>query len=163
MHIRIKKFFALMFISGLLLVAFLQVWKPRAASGVDIRPLHRSTLKKLLVGKIQDLIDSYGDIPFHINKDVAGCVFSHKCWLICLYSCLVILSHSCNFYTWCSRLAQNTCACLADEETVRLPFSDLLFPPVWAHDVGVAFLESQADPEGTKHHRAQEYNSFQER
>lgn len=61
------------------------------------------------------------------------------------------------------RLALNTCVCLADEETFRLPFSDLLFPRVWSHSIDLAFLESHPDPEGVKHHRAQEYNSFQRR
>lgn len=62
-----------------------------------------------------------------------------------------------------SRLAQNTCVCLADEETFRLPFSDLLFPRVWAHNLDQAFLKSHHDPEGVKRLRAQEYSHFQKR
>lgn len=59
-------------------------------------------------------------------------------------------------------LAQNTCMCLTDE-SFHMPFSDLLFPRVWAHNLGEAFLGSHPDPEGAKHHRAQEYRSFQKR
>lgn len=62
-----------------------------------------------------------------------------------------------------SRLPRNACVCLADKATLHLPFSELLFPRVWAHDVGLAFLESHPDPEGVKRHRAQDYNSFQRR
>lgn len=67
-----------------------------------------------------------------------------------------------NFYSRRSRLAQNSCMCLADG-TFHLPFSNLLFPRVWAHNVGLVFLESHPDREGTKHNRAQEYSSFQRR
>lgn len=62
-----------------------------------------------------------------------------------------------------SRLPQNTCVCLADEETFRLPFANQLFPRVWAHSIDLAFLESHPDPEGVKRHRAQEYSNFQKR
>lgn len=62
-----------------------------------------------------------------------------------------------------SRLPQNTCMCLADEETLRLPFSNLLFPRVWAHNIGLDFLGSHPDPSGVKRHRDQEYNKFQMR
>ncbi|KAM8864070.1 beta-1,4 N-acetylgalactosaminyltransferase 1a [Spinachia spinachia] len=61
------------------------------------------------------------------------------------------------------RLAQNTCMCLADEETFRLPLSSLLFPRVWAHNIALAFLESHPDPSGVKRDRAQEYSKFQMR
>uniref|UniRef100_G3P2M7 Beta-1,4 N-acetylgalactosaminyltransferase n=2 Tax=Gasterosteus aculeatus aculeatus TaxID=481459 RepID=G3P2M7_GASAC len=61
------------------------------------------------------------------------------------------------------RLPQNTCMCLADEETLRLPFSNLLFPRVWAHNIGLDFLGSHPDPSGVKRHRDQEYNKFQMR
>ncbi|XP_062420545.1 beta-1,4 N-acetylgalactosaminyltransferase 1a isoform X1 [Pungitius pungitius] len=66
-------------------------------------------------------------------------------------------------YDVAHRLAQNTCMCLADEETFRLPFSNLLFPRVWAHNISLAFLESHPDPSGVQRHRAQEYSKFQER
>lgn len=78
----------------------------------------------------------------------------------CFYPNQLTLFH---FVSWHSRLAQNTCMCVADKETIPLPFSNLLWPHVWAHDVGQAFLESQPDPEGVKRNRAQEYRSFQRR
>ncbi|CAN9516126.1 unnamed protein product [Ophioblennius macclurei] len=62
-----------------------------------------------------------------------------------------------------SRLAQNSCVCLADEETFRLPFSDFLFPRVWAHDLDQTFQTFHSDPEGVKRLRAQEYSHFQRR
>lgn len=62
-----------------------------------------------------------------------------------------------------SHLAQNTCLCLADKETIHLPFTNWLFPRVWAHSIDQAFLESHSDPEGVKHHRSQEYSNFQKR
>lgn len=61
------------------------------------------------------------------------------------------------------QVAKNACSCVADKVTFQLPFSNWLFPRVWAHDLNQAFLESHPDPEGTKSHRAQEYSSFQER
>ncbi|KAG7519969.1 hypothetical protein JOB18_020305 [Solea senegalensis] len=62
-----------------------------------------------------------------------------------------------------SHLALNSCFCLADKESFQLPLSSLLFPRVWAHKLDAAFLESHPDPEGVKHHRAQEYSNFQKR
>ncbi|KAM4610793.1 beta-1,4 N-acetylgalactosaminyltransferase 1a [Polymixia lowei] len=76
---------------------------------------------------------SHDDIPYHIKEDVA------------------------------CRLAQITCECKADKETIRLPFSNLLFPRVWAHNLHLAFLGTDPDPEAVKSRRAQEYNSFQRR
>ncbi|XP_070824748.1 beta-1,4 N-acetylgalactosaminyltransferase 1a [Chaetodon trifascialis] len=79
------------------------------------------------------IISGNQDIAYHIKEDVA------------------------------CRLAQNTCVCEADKETFHLPFSNLLFPHVWAHNLEVAFLESHPDPEGIKRRRAQEYTSFRRR
>lgn len=62
-----------------------------------------------------------------------------------------------------SRLANKTCVCEADEETIRLPFSNLLFPRVWAHNLHLAFLASHPDAVGVESRRAQEYNSFKRR
>lgn len=73
------------------------------------------------------------NIPYHIKEDVA------------------------------CRLAQNACVCQGDPESFRLPFSDLLFPRVWAHNLDLAFLEFHPDPDGVKRHRTQEYNNFQKR
>ncbi|XP_029690063.1 beta-1,4 N-acetylgalactosaminyltransferase 1a isoform X2 [Takifugu rubripes] len=61
-----------------------------------------------------------------------------------------------------SLLAYNRCECVADEDSF-LPFSNYLHPHVWAHNVGVAFLESQPNPEETKRHRAEEYSKYQNR
>ncbi|XP_037629966.1 beta-1,4 N-acetylgalactosaminyltransferase 1a [Sebastes umbrosus] len=116
-----------------LLLALFHVWRPGTSSVVDIRPRQGDLMKKLFEAKIQDTISGYHDIAYHIKEDVA------------------------------CRLPQNTCVCLADEETFRLPFANQLFPRVWAHSIDLAFLESHPDPEGLKHHRAQEYSNFQKR
>ncbi|KAK2851381.1 hypothetical protein Q5P01_007657 [Channa striata] len=120
-------------VSGLLLLAVFNAWGTWSSSGVDIQPRLESPIKKLLEEKLQDSISDYQHIAYHIKEDVA------------------------------CRLALNTCVCLADKETFRLPFSNLIFPRVWAHRVDRAFLDSHPDPEGVKHHRAQEYSSFQRR
>lgn len=116
-----------------LLVALFRTWYPGTSSGVDIQPRQEGLLKKILEGKIRETISAYQDIAYHIKDDVA------------------------------CHLAQNTCVCLADKETFHLPFSNHLFPRVWAHNIELAFLESHPDPEGVKHHRAQEYSRFQKR
>ncbi|KAM9350964.1 beta-1,4 N-acetylgalactosaminyltransferase 1a [Symphorus nematophorus] len=104
------------------------------ASSVDIRPRQEGPVKKLIDGKIRHIISGYhDDISCNVKEDVAG------------------------------RLAQNTCVCLADKETFHVPFSKLLFPRMWAHKLGVGFLESHLDPEGAKRQRAQEYRNFQRR
>ncbi|XP_042346967.1 beta-1,4 N-acetylgalactosaminyltransferase 1a [Plectropomus leopardus] len=123
----------LILVSGLLLLALFCTWNPGTSLGVDIRPRQRGDMEKLFKEKIRDTISGYEDIAFHIKDDVA------------------------------CHLAQNTCACLADEESFHLPLSSLLFPRVWAHNFDLAFLESHPDPEGVKRHRAQEYSSFQRR
>ncbi|KAM4562814.1 beta-1,4 N-acetylgalactosaminyltransferase 1a [Odontesthes bonariensis] len=92
-----------------------------------------SPVQKVLSKKIGDIIRGYPDIAYHKKEEVA------------------------------CRLAQNACVCLAGEETFHLPFSHLLFPPVLAHNLQYAFLENHPDPEGIKHHRAQEYKNFQRR
>ncbi|XP_034732914.1 beta-1,4 N-acetylgalactosaminyltransferase 1a [Etheostoma cragini] len=116
-----------------LLLALLYTWSPGTSSGVEIRPRQESLIREILKGKIQDTISDNHDIVYHIKDDVA------------------------------CRLAQNTCVCLADEETFRLPFSNLLFPRVWAHNFELAFLESHPDSKGMKRHRAEEYSNFQKR
>lgn len=160
-----KKSLGLIVISGFLLLALFHVWSPGTISGVDIRPRQGSAIEKLLEWKFQDAVSDYHDIAYHINEDVAWCVISQ-----------VILSKFCSeslflsvsqqtvvpFFSLYSRLAKNTCVCLADK-TYQLPFSNLLLPHVWAHNIDLAFLESHPDPEGVKRHRAQEYSSFQKR
>ncbi|XP_035512832.1 beta-1,4 N-acetylgalactosaminyltransferase 1a [Morone saxatilis] len=128
-----KKSLVMILVCGLLLLVFFHYWSPGTSSAVDIQPRQRSPINNLLDVKIQDIISGYSDVPYHIKEDVAR------------------------------RLAQTTCVCVADKETFQLPFSNLLFPRVWAHNLGTAFLESHPDPEGTKRHRAQEYSSFQKR
>ncbi|XP_022597639.1 beta-1,4 N-acetylgalactosaminyltransferase 1-like isoform X2 [Seriola dumerili] len=133
MHKTSKKCLGLIFVSIVGLLALYHVWCPGSSSEVDIQPRQGGTIKELLDGKIRDITSAYNDITYHIKEDVA---------------CL---------------LAQNTCVCLADKETFKLPFSNLFNPHVWAHNLDVAFLEPHPDPEGVKRHRAQEYSSFQSR
>lgn len=133
MRARHKKCLGLIFASGVLLLGLFHAWSPGTSSEVDIQPRQGSAIKELLSEKIQRIISGQDDIPYHVKKDVA------------------------------CHLPQNSCVCLADKETFRLPFSNLLFPRVWAHNLGLAFLESQPDPEGVRRHRAQEYDSFQMR
>ncbi|KAJ4918201.1 hypothetical protein JOQ06_029562 [Pogonophryne albipinna] len=90
-------------------------------------------LRKLIEEKTRDTIGGYHYIAYNIKEDVAG------------------------------NLAQNTCMCLADKESFRLPFSNLLFPSVRAHKFDEAFLASHPDPEGVKRLRAKEYSRFQKR
>uniref|UniRef100_A0A8C2X138 Beta-1,4 N-acetylgalactosaminyltransferase n=1 Tax=Cyclopterus lumpus TaxID=8103 RepID=A0A8C2X138_CYCLU len=116
-----------------LLLSLFCAWSPGTGSSVDIRSRQGGQIQKLLKEKIQGTISVYQNIPYHIKDDVA------------------------------SHLAQNTCVCLADKETFHLPFSNQLFPRVWAHNIDVAFLDSHPNPRGVKHHRAQEYSSFQKR
>ncbi|XP_018521549.1 beta-1,4 N-acetylgalactosaminyltransferase 1a [Lates calcarifer] len=118
---------------GAVSLALFHACSPGSSSGVDIRPRQGSPITALLKGKIQGIISGDEDIAYHIKEEVA-----------------------CN-------LPQNTCVCLADKETFQMPFSNLLFPHVWAHKIDHAFLESHPDPEGVKRHRAQEYSSFQRR
>ncbi|XP_010746142.2 beta-1,4 N-acetylgalactosaminyltransferase 1a isoform X2 [Larimichthys crocea] len=130
-----KKCLGLILVIGLLLLAYcyFHALSPGTSSAVDIKLRHGSPVERLLNGKNRDIISDYHDIAYQIKEDVA------------------------------CRLARNTCVCVADKETFQFPFSNLLFPRVWAHDVGVAFLESHPDPENAKRHRAQEYSSFQRR
>ncbi|KAM6981652.1 beta-1,4 N-acetylgalactosaminyltransferase 1a [Tautogolabrus adspersus] len=128
-----KRRIGLILVSGLLLCSLFYVWSPESSPEVDIRPKVTSPVNSQLYGKIQNIANGYNDIPYDIKEDVA------------------------------CRLAQNTCVCLADKETVHLPFSNLLWPRAWAHNISMAFLESHPDPEGVKQHRAQEYRSFQRR
>uniref|UniRef100_UPI0037E9639A beta-1,4 N-acetylgalactosaminyltransferase 1a n=1 Tax=Semicossyphus pulcher TaxID=241346 RepID=UPI0037E9639A len=133
MRATLKRCVGLIVVSGLLMFALFHTWSPGSSSEVDIGPRKWSAINTLLHGKIQGIAKGYQDIPYHIKPDVARGV------------------------------AQNTCVCLADKETVHLPFSNLLWPRAWAHDISLAFLESHPDPEGVKRLRAQEYSSFQRR
>ncbi|KAM8755034.1 beta-1,4 N-acetylgalactosaminyltransferase 1a [Acanthopagrus schlegelii] len=134
MRITSKKCLGPMLLTGLTLLALFYAWSPGASSSVDVRPRQRSPLQKLLHETIQGIISGHhNDIAYHIKEDVA------------------------------CHLALNTCVCVADKETFHLPFSNLLFPRAWAHNVSQAFLESHPDPEAAKGHRAQEFNSFQRR
>ncbi|KAI4823951.1 hypothetical protein KUCAC02_012503 [Chaenocephalus aceratus] len=116
-----------------LLLALFYAWSPGTGSAVDIRPRQGGLLKKLIEEKTRDTIGGYHDIAYNIKEDVAG------------------------------NLAQNTCMCVADKESFRLPFSNLLFPSVRAHKFDEAFLASHPDPEGVKRLRAKEYSRFQKR
>ncbi|XP_068182095.1 beta-1,4 N-acetylgalactosaminyltransferase 1a [Antennarius striatus] len=133
MRSTVKKSLGLILVSGLLLAAVFNGKNYLFSSTVDIQLTQESPVKKLLQEKIQELSREHHDIAYHIKEDVA------------------------------CRLAQNTCVCLADKKTFHLPYSELLFPRVWSHNLGAAFLESHPDPEDIKHHRAQEYSSFRRR
>uniref|UniRef100_A0AAV2LYH8 Uncharacterized protein n=1 Tax=Knipowitschia caucasica TaxID=637954 RepID=A0AAV2LYH8_KNICA len=60
-------------------------------------------------------------------------------------------------------VALNVCSCTADEKRGWVPFSNLIFPRVWAHNLHTAFLETHPDPEAIQFHRAQEYSRFLKR
>nr|XP_019944347.1 PREDICTED: beta-1,4 N-acetylgalactosaminyltransferase 1-like isoform X1 [Paralichthys olivaceus] len=113
------------------LIALFRTLSHETSSGVDLRQRHGSSVKKLLAEQIEDITSGYDDISFLIKDQVAR------------------------------QLTQNTCVCLAEKEMFQLPFSNLLFPRVWAHKLDIAFLESHPDPEGVKLHRAQEYSKLQ--
>lgn len=113
-----------------LLVALFYFWNPSSSPGVDIQTRQDSPIQKILKEKNQNIMSDYSDITYKIKENAAR------------------------------HLAQNACVCHAGEETFHLPFSDLLFPRVWAHNLQQAFLEMQPDPEGVKHQRAEEYNHF---
>ncbi|CAJ1085218.1 beta-1%2C4 N-acetylgalactosaminyltransferase 1a isoform X3 [Xyrichtys novacula] len=115
------------------LLALVHIWSPGNSSRVDIRPKEWSPINTNLNGKLQKAVNDFQDIPYHIKEDAA------------------------------CRLARNTCVCVADKKTVNLPFSNLLWPQAWAHDISMAFLESHPDPKGVKQRRAKEYQSFQRR
>lgn len=90
MHITKKKCLGLILLSGLLLLALLQVLSPWTHSGVDIQQRQGSSVKKLLDGKIQDIISGYRDIAYHTKEDVAWCVISQNtCYFV--YILLLIL------------------------------------------------------------------------
>ncbi|XP_061531908.1 beta-1,4 N-acetylgalactosaminyltransferase 1a isoform X2 [Phycodurus eques] len=133
MRITYKKCLGLLVISGFMLVALLNSWSPGGGSGVDLWPGRIIEMELVIREKIQDIFNDHNNISYHIKKDVA------------------------------CRLATNTCVCVADKETFRLPFSKLLFPRVKAHNLDMKFLQSHPDPEGVKHHRDQEYKSIQMR
>ncbi|XP_062247261.1 beta-1,4 N-acetylgalactosaminyltransferase 1a isoform X2 [Platichthys flesus] len=115
------------------LIALFHTWSHETSSGVDLRQRHGGSVKTLLARQIEDINSGYEDIAFRIKEQVAR------------------------------QLARNSCVCLADKETFQLPFSNLLFPRVWAQKLDTVFLESHPDPEGVKRHRAQEYSKSQSR
>ncbi|KAM9344323.1 beta-1,4 N-acetylgalactosaminyltransferase 1a isoform 1-T4 [Pholidichthys leucotaenia] len=120
-------------LSGLLLSGFFYFWIPGTGPAVDIRPRRGNPTNNLFSGRIEESANDYHDIVYHIKEDVA------------------------------CRLALNTCVCLADKGIFHLPFSNLVFPRVWAHNLDHAFLELHPDPVGIKKHRAQQYRNFQRR
>ncbi|XP_053705670.1 beta-1,4 N-acetylgalactosaminyltransferase 1a isoform X3 [Synchiropus splendidus] len=61
------------------------------------------------------------------------------------------------------RLATNRCECLAEQDSFRLPLSNLVFPRLTVKDFRLAFLESHPDPESVERLRAQEHSSFRRR
>lgn len=159
-----------MLLTGLTLLALFYAWSPGTSSVVDVWPRQGNQLQKLLDETNQGIISGHhNDIAYHIKEDVARCVITQRiCSFVFIQILLWILvinflSTYYHFFSHHSRLALNTCVCLADKDTLHLPFSNLLFSRVWAHNVSQAFLESHPDPEAAKSRRAQEYNSFERR
>ena len=72
-----KRCLGLILASGILLLVLFHAWSPGTSLEVDIRPRQGGPLKKLLDGKIQDIISGYhDDISYHIKADVARFVIS---------------------------------------------------------------------------------------
>uniref|UniRef100_A0A087X5F3 Beta-1,4 N-acetylgalactosaminyltransferase n=2 Tax=Poecilia formosa TaxID=48698 RepID=A0A087X5F3_POEFO len=115
---------------AVLLVVLNYLWSSSDTLEVNIQQRQSSRIQKLLSEKSQRIMADYSDIPYKIKENVA------------------------------SQLPHNACVCQAGEETFRLPFSDLLFPRVWAHNLQQAFLAMQSDPESVKRQRAEEYHQF---
>ncbi|XP_008317074.1 beta-1,4 N-acetylgalactosaminyltransferase 1a [Cynoglossus semilaevis] len=115
------------------LLALFHAWTSGTSQTVDILPRDSGALENSIAKQIKDFTRGYDGISYHIKGEVAR------------------------------QLALNSCVCVADKESFQLPFSNLLFPRVWAYNVDAAYLESHHDSEGVKRHRAQEYNSFQRR
>ncbi|XP_019751230.1 beta-1,4 N-acetylgalactosaminyltransferase 1a [Hippocampus comes] len=133
MRVSYKKGLGLLVISGFLLVVLLNSRSPGSGFGVDLRPGRINELETAIMEQLQDRLNDYNDISYHIKDDVA------------------------------CRLARNTCFCVADKETFQLPFSNLFFPRIKAHNPGLNFLQSHPDPEGVKQSRAREYSGVQMR
>uniref|UniRef100_A0A3B3X0I3 Glycosyltransferase 2-like domain-containing protein n=1 Tax=Poecilia mexicana TaxID=48701 RepID=A0A3B3X0I3_9TELE len=115
---------------AVLLVVLNYLWSSSDTLEVNIQQRQSSRIQKLLSEKSHRIMADYSDIPYKIKENVA------------------------------SQLPHNACVCQAGEETFRLPFSDLLFPRVWAHNLQQAFLAMQSDPESVKRQRAEEYHQF---
>ncbi|XP_054905811.1 beta-1,4 N-acetylgalactosaminyltransferase 1a isoform X3 [Poeciliopsis prolifica] len=105
-------------------------WSPTNTSGVNIQARQSSRIQKLLIEKSQGIMTNYSDIPYKIKENVA------------------------------SQLPQKACVCQVGEKAFHLPFSNPLFPRVWAHNLQQAFLEMQSDPEAVQQQRAEEYLQF---
>lgn len=157
MRVSYKKGLGLLVISGFLLVVLLNSRSPGSGLGVDLRPGSINELETAIMEQLQDRLNDYHDISYHIKEDVAWWVLISK-----LCSALVNPGHH-TFAFQYSRLARNTCSCVADKETFHLPFSNLFFPRVKAHNPGLNFLQSHPDPEGVKQSRAREYSGVQMR
>ncbi|KAM9830818.1 beta-1,4 N-acetylgalactosaminyltransferase 1a isoform 1-T1 [Syngnathus typhle] len=134
MRVLSRKWLGVFAIGSFLLLLLVLFNAPNpSGSGVDLRPGRTNEAETVIREHIRDLFDDYHDISYRIKEEVA------------------------------CRLARNACVCVADEETFRLPFSNLLFPRVRAHQLDVKFLQSHPDPEGVKHQRAREYSRVQTR
>lgn len=159
MHIKIKRCLGLILLAGLLLAALLQGLTPQGGTTVDIKASRGGKPKGVTNRAVHDIASSYNDV--HVREGVARCAPLLLCsTFVFEFFC----PHpSSDFSSRRRQLSHNTCACVGDEESFRLPFSNYLYPRVWAHNVGVPFLESQPDPEETKRHRAEEYSQHQNR
>ncbi|XP_064778334.1 beta-1,4 N-acetylgalactosaminyltransferase 1-like isoform X2 [Oncorhynchus masou masou] len=133
MRCLVQKKTYLVILSPLLLFALLRYWTRRATTTVDVGPGQSYKAQKVLKERLQNVQNSYGDIPYILKESVAG------------------------------RLALNVCVCEADKKpAIDLPFAQVLFPRVWAQDdFHTAFQEAELAQ--VKSRRQQEYNSFQQR
>lgn len=95
---------------------------------VNVRPREWGKVGRLPARVLQESLSSYNHIPYHVKESVLF------------------------------RLPLNGCVCESEKKSMELPFSNLLFPRVWAHNLTAAFPD--ADREIVKSHRAQEYDSF---
>ncbi|XP_021472462.2 beta-1,4 N-acetylgalactosaminyltransferase 1 [Oncorhynchus mykiss] len=133
MRCLVQKKTYLVILSPLLLFALLRYWTRRATTTVDVGPGQSYKAQNVLKERLQNVQNSYDNIPYVLKESVAG------------------------------RLALNVCVCEADKKpAIDLPFAQVLFPRVWAQDdFHTAFQEAELAQ--VKSRRQQEYNSFQQR
>ncbi|XP_077471812.1 beta-1,4 N-acetylgalactosaminyltransferase 1a [Stigmatopora argus] len=131
MRVSCKKCLGLLVISSYLLIMLFYLWSPPRGSKVDAKARIKREMEIVIMESIWDGFNNHSDISYHIKEDVAG------------------------------RLARNTCVCMSDNQTFHLPFSNLLFPRVKAHNLVSRYLQSHPNPEAVKRLRAHEYHRFQ--
>lgn len=145
----------------LLLGALFHFWNPWTSLRVDVRPREGGPIQEQIFAKTANLIGLHPDVPFHIKEAVAQWVICFLKHVLALFKIdFIAVTNKFWLCVLCSRLAQNTCVCKADEKTFKVPLLNQFFPPVWAQNLQKAFLGNHPDPEGVKRHRTQEYDKF---